>query len=108
PLIYLVQMDALDAMENLKDEIDKERFRFQNAPTLRTYEERDQENLYYRDVWKALSDTARYVNAIPDLNELQVRILETAFDIIPARRGAILLNAANLTLDPSDLSSQVY
>ena len=108
-LIYLLHPDPLDAVENLKDEIDKERYRTQTAETLRVQEPaREEETLYYRDVWKALWDTSRYVNAIPDLNELQVRILDTAFDIIPARRGAILLNGFRLSPDPPDLTSQVY
>src|SRR5262249_12973053 len=48
------------------------------------------------------------LNAVPDLGVLLPRLLDMAFEMIPALRAVILLNGHRVTPDPSDFISQIY
>jgi transcriptional regulator with GAF, ATPase, and Fis domain len=101
--------ERADASEDLPAIIDNEADRNRQLETLRAdYSSRGDAAVYYRGVIKALGKLPAYTNAITDIHELQVCALDLGFEIIPAYKGAILLNGPRVSPDPADFVSQIY
>ena len=103
--LYLEHEDS----DSLPTIIDEEASRNRQLETLRAdYSVRGEAAVYYRAVIQGFARMTASINAIPEINELQVRLLDLAFEIIPARRAAILLNGQHVSPDPGDFVSQIY
>ena len=93
--------------DTLPSAIDEEFDRSRKAPTLRAdYSSRGDVSLFYKSMIEALGSIVEAQNAISELDLLLGRFLEEAFKIIPARRGAFLLNGQ--VSGPDKWSLEVY
>ena len=104
--LYLELEDSGDPLPVI---MDTERDRNRQLETLRIdYSVREEAAVYYRAITHAFAKIPGLIEAIRDANELQIRLLELAFEIIPAKRGAILLNGAHPGSEPGDFVSEIY
>ena len=88
--------------------IDEERNRNSRLDTLRAdYAVREDQAVRYRAILDTYGKAIRFINAISDINDVQVRLLECVFEIIPALRAAILLNGRHAGPERSDFESEV-
>jgi hypothetical protein len=77
--------------------------------TLRAdYTVREQPVVFYRGAARALVGSAEAVNDAADAGDLQARLLDGSFEMIPAVRGAILLNSRHSRPDPQNFVSRIY
>jgi Nif-specific regulatory protein len=95
--------------ENLDIIIDEETHRNRALETLRAdYTVRDQPVVFYRGAAQSLLDMADAADEIADAGDVQARLLDRSFEMIPAVRGAILINGRRASPEPEDFESQVY
>jgi uncharacterized protein YaaQ len=88
--LYLEHEDSEDALlDIINDETDRNR----EMDTLRAdYTVRGDAAIYYKEVSKVFVEMAKSLNAVLNIAELQIRLLDFAFEMTPALRGAIVLN----------------
>lgn len=97
-----------DSLESLPAILDDEADRSRNLTTLRVdYAAGDTESIDFRNATYVFRKMPAAANAIPDLNELLVRFLRSTFQLIPAHRGAILVNAPDASPDPDNVHSRI-
>src|SRR5437870_9329874 len=99
--------------ENLDIIIDEETHRNRALETLRAdYTVRDQPVIFYRGAARALLDMTDavegIVEGITDAGDLQARLLDDSFEMIPAVRGAVLVNDPHVAAGPENFVSRVY
>ncbi|HEY2382987.1 MAG TPA: sigma 54-interacting transcriptional regulator [Terriglobia bacterium] len=81
----------------------------QELETLRVdYSSIEDTQAYYRGGLGASLKTGRCLTAIQDPGKLLAGLLDLILDIIPARRGAILINGRRIGPEPADFVLQVY
>ena len=103
-LILFLASDA--SPESLPITIEDEADRNRNLVTLRAdYTVRDEGSILYRNACNILRQIPSSLNAGLGFQEVQARILGFAFEMIPAHRGAILMNGPRVSPDPKDFSS---
>jgi Nif-specific regulatory protein len=108
-IIYLEHEDPLDAITFLQQEIADEELSLIAEETLGvTFSVSDTAAMFYRDVINAFSRMTDSLNDIDNLAALQAHLLDLIFDIIPARRGAILLNGPQAGPDQSHFISLFF
>ena len=89
--------------------MEKEAYRRQELETLRAdYHVRDEAAVYYNAVNKVYAGAVESLNAFEDMELLHKRLLDSAFEIIPATRGAIWLNGQRVSSDPDYFDSKIY
>jgi Nif-specific regulatory protein len=97
-----------DSPESLPIILDDEADRNRNLVTLRAdYTVRERGSVFYRHASDVLCRLPHALSAGFNVDELQVRILGFAFDLIPAHRGAILRNGPRVSPDPADFCSRI-
>jgi transcriptional regulator with GAF, ATPase, and Fis domain len=95
--------------EKLLTVIDSEITQNTNLETLRAdYSSIEDLPSYYRGGLRAALKMGGCLNAIQDPYELQSHLLDLILNIIPARRGAVLINGKHVSPDPSDFILEVY
>jgi Nif-specific regulatory protein len=95
--------------ENLDIIMEEEAGRNRTLETLKAdYRVREQPVVFYRGAAQALLDMARAVDDIADSGDLQAHLLDRSFEMIPAVRGAILVNGRSVGPELEDFASQVY
>jgi two-component system response regulator HydG len=98
-----VSPSALPAIIN--DETDRRR----ELETLRAdFTVRKDAAVHYRDLHQVFVSMVESLNAFHDIDMLQTRLLDYAFEIIPAIRGAIWRNGPRISPDPGDFNSKIY
>ena len=89
--------------------IDDEADRNRDLETLRVdYSVRDEAAIHYRMVGDVLMLMAESLNAIENPVQLQMRLLDLSFEIVPALRGAIWINGRRVSPDPADFVTQIF
>ena len=58
--------------------------------------------------FNAIRKGGECLEAVGDPASMQALLLDTLFDLIPAKRGAILLNGPRVSPDPGDFMSVIY
>jgi transcriptional regulator with GAF, ATPase, and Fis domain len=97
-----------DPPDGLPVIIDDETDRTRRLDTLRAdYSVRGEQASRNWGIVQAFAKAAGAVNAISNTEELQVYLVESALEIIPARRAAILLNGSHIGCDRSDFVSEI-
>jgi Nif-specific regulatory protein len=95
--------------ENLDLLINEQTDRNRALETLRAdYTVREQPVVFYRGAAQALVGSAEACNDATDAGDLQARLLDGSFEMIPAIRGAILLNSRHGRRDPQNFISRIY
>jgi transcriptional regulator with GAF, ATPase, and Fis domain len=104
----ILYLQSEDSPESLLTIIDDEADRNRNLVTLRLDETvHDRGTVFFQNAADVLRKLPRAMNAGFDVDELQARILDFAFDLIPAYRGAILVNGPRVSPDPADFKSRI-
>jgi transcriptional regulator with GAF, ATPase, and Fis domain len=80
----------------------------QDLETLRAdYTVREPAAVYYRTVNQVFLSMIESLNALHDVDLLLARLLDLAFEMIPALRAAIWLNGPRVSPDPADFISKI-
>ena len=95
--------------QNLDILINEQTNRNRALETLRAdYTVREQPIVFYRGAAQALVGSAEAVNDATDAGDLLARLLDGWFEMIPAIRGAILLNSRHGRPEPQNFISRIY
>jgi Nif-specific regulatory protein len=95
--------------ENLDILIEEETARNRGLETLRAdYTVREQPVVFYRGAAQALLHMADAADEIADTGGVHDKLLDSSFEMIPAIRGAILLNGRHVGPELDDFPTQVY
>jgi transcriptional regulator with GAF, ATPase, and Fis domain len=89
----------------MKDE-DERRYELE---TLRAdYSIQEPAAIHYKALLTGFVHMLEALNTIPDLPSLQAQLLDFAFEVVPALRGAIMLNGRHVGYDAADFTSRTF